>query len=75
MKNNLNRTKEQMLEDREVKRLSEELWRLSEFEEQNKERMLEIAKVLVDHYLHRNQNKSWLAKKSDEEKESKKERS
>lgn len=42
-----------MLEDREVQRLSSELGRLSEFEEQNKERMLEIARVLVDHYMHR----------------------
>ena len=54
------KTKEQMLEDREVERLSSELGRLSEFEEQNKERMKEIAHVLVNHYLHRNQNKDGL---------------
>ena len=67
-----------MLEDREVARLSQELWKLSEFEEQNKERMLEIARVLVDHYMHRDSPLSpnispWLAKdeKNDEEKESK----
>lgn len=37
----------------EIDKLSEELWELSEFEKQNKERMLEIAKVLVDYYMHR----------------------
>ena len=56
------KTKEQMLEDREVERLSSELGRLSEFEDQNKERMKEIAHILVDHYLHRNQNKDGLQK-------------
>ena len=35
----------------EADRLSEELWELSEFEEQNKERMKEIAKVLVAYYM------------------------
>ena len=54
------KTKEQMLQDWEVKRLSSELGRLSEFEDQNKERMKEIAHILVDHYLHRNQNKDGL---------------
>ena len=54
------KTKEQMLEDREVARLSQELWELSEFEEQNKERMKEIAHILVQHYLHPNDNKDGL---------------
>ena len=54
------KTKEQMLEDREVARLSQELWELSEFEEQNKERMKEIAHILVQHYLHPNDNKNGL---------------
>lgn len=49
-----------MLEDREVARLSQELWELSEFEEQNKERMKEIAHILVQHYLHPNDNKDGL---------------
>lgn len=35
----------------EVERLSEELWELSEFEQQNKERMKEIAHVLVAYYM------------------------
>lgn len=35
----------------EVGKLSEELWELSEFEEQNKERMKEIAHVLVTYYM------------------------
>lgn len=60
------KTKEQMLEDREVARLSEELWRLSEFEEQNMERMKEIAHILVQHYLHPNDNKDGLQRKKEE---------
>lgn len=48
----LSRTKQQMLEDREVKRLANELASLSEFEEQNIWRMKEIAHVLVDHFMH-----------------------
>lgn len=59
------KTKEQMLQDWEVARLSEELWRLSEFEDQNKERMKEIAHILVDHYLHHNQNKDGLQRKKE----------
>lgn len=35
----------------EAEKLSEELWELSEFEEKNKERMKEIAKVLVAYYM------------------------
>jgi len=35
----------------EADRLSKELWELSEHEKQNKERMLEIAKVLVAYYM------------------------
>lgn len=35
----------------EADRLSEELWELSEFEEQNLERMKEIAHVLVAYYM------------------------
>lgn len=54
-----------MLEDREVARLSEELGRLSEFEEQNKERMKEIAHILVQHYLHPNDNKDDLQRKEE----------
>lgn len=60
------KTREQMLEDREVARLSEELWRLSEFEEQNMERMKEIAHILVQHYLHPNDNKDGLQRKKEE---------
>ena len=63
------KTKEQMLEDREVARLSQELWELSEFEEQNKERMKEIAHILVQHYLHPNDNKDGLQRKEEEIKE------
>jgi len=63
------KTKEQMLEDREVARLSQELWELSEFEEQNKERMKEIAHILVQHYLHPNDNKDGLQRKKEEVKE------
>jgi len=55
-----------MLEDREVARLSQELWELSEFEEQNKERMKEIAHILVQHYLHPNDNKDGLQRKKEE---------
>lgn len=54
-----------MLEDREVARLSQELWELSEFEEQNKERMKEIAHILVQHYLHPNDNKDGLQGKKE----------
>lgn len=35
----------------EIDKLSEELWELSEYEKQNKARMLEIAKVLVAYYM------------------------
>lgn len=54
------KTKEQMLEDREVARLSQELWELSEFEEQNKERMKKIAHILVQYYLYPNYNKDGM---------------
>lgn len=37
----------------EADKLIEELNKLSEFEEQNIERMKEIAHVLVQHYLHK----------------------
>lgn len=46
------KTKEQMLEDREVAKLSEELWELSEHGEQNMKRMKEIASILVYKYNH-----------------------
>lgn len=50
--------------------LSEELWELSEFEEQNKERMLEIARILVDFYLpnkkHYGDNKLWEVLKANQ---------
>ena len=35
----------------EAYKLSEELWELSEFEEQNKERMKKIAHILVSYYM------------------------
>ncbi len=35
----------------EAEKLSEELWELSEFEEKNKERMKEIAHILVAYYM------------------------
>lgn len=35
----------------EAYKLSKELWELSEHEEENKERMLEIARILVDFYM------------------------
>lgn len=49
-----------MLDDLQVKALTEELWELSEHEEQNMARMKEIAHVLVNHYLHRNDNEDGL---------------
>lgn len=39
------------MDKEEVRKLSEELGELSENEEKNKERMLEIAKVLVAYYM------------------------
>lgn len=39
------------MDKEEADKLSEELWELSEHEKQNKERMLEIAKVLVAYYM------------------------
>jgi hypothetical protein len=39
------------MEKQEIDKLIEELNELSEFEEQNKARMLEIAKVLVTYYM------------------------
>ena len=43
-------TKEEAME------LSEELWELSENEEQNMERMKEIAKILTNFYLNTNKD-------------------
>ena len=48
------------MEKQERDRLIQELAELSEFEEQNKERMKEIAHILVQHYLHPNDNKNGL---------------
>ena len=42
---------EEWLTPEEVRSLSEELGELSEFEEQNKERMQEIAHILNEHYM------------------------
>ena len=39
------------MDKEEADRLSEELWELSEFEEQNIERMKEIAHILVTYYM------------------------
>lgn len=47
----------------EADKLIEELNELSEFEEQNIERMKEIAHVLVQHYLHPNISKEWDSQK------------
>lgn len=47
----------------EADKLIEELNELSEFEEQNIERMKEIAHVLVQHYLHPNISKAWDSQK------------
>ena len=52
-----------MLDDLQVKALTEELWELSEHEEQNMARMKEIAHVLVNHYLYPNNNKDGLQEK------------
>jgi hypothetical protein len=41
----------------EIDKLVKEINELSEFEEQNKERMKEIAKVLVDYYLPKKNDK------------------
>lgn len=54
-----------MLDELQVRALSEELWELSESEEQNKERMKEIAHILVQHYLHPNNNKDDLQRKKE----------
>jgi len=51
------------MDKEEAERLSEELWELSEFEEQNIERMKEIAHVLVAYYM-------WWKTVQDAEKES-----
>ena len=40
-----------IMDKEEADKLSKELWELSEHEKQNKERMLEIAKVLVAYYM------------------------
>lgn len=39
------------MDKEEAEKLSEELWELSEFEEKNKERMKEIAHILVSYYM------------------------
>lgn len=49
-----------MLDPLEVQALSEELWELSEHEEQNMKRMKEIAHILVQHYLYPNYNKDGM---------------
>lgn len=54
-----------MLDELQVQALSEELWELSEHEEQNMERMKEIAHILVQHYLHPNDNKDGLQRKKE----------
>lgn len=46
----------------EVMKLQEELNELSEFEEQNKERMLEIAKVLNAYYMW-GKKQDWISNK------------
>lgn len=58
------------MEKQEIDKLVEELNDLSEFEEQNMERMREIATILVDFYMP-NRKKKCLAE--DDERESKKE--
>ena len=40
----------------EADKLSEELWELSENEEQNIDRMKQIAKILTDFYLNNNKD-------------------
>lgn len=40
----------------EADKLSEELWELSDNEEQNIDRMKEIAKILTDFYLNNNKD-------------------
>lgn len=54
-----------MLDELQVQALSEELWELSEHEEQNMKRMKEIAHILVQHYLHPNDNKDGLQRKKE----------
>ena len=54
-----------MLDQSEVQALSEELWELSEHEEQNMKRMKEIAHILVQHYLYPNNNKDGLQMKKE----------
>ena len=46
------------MEKQEIDKLVKELNELSEFEEQNKARMLEIAHILCDFYMP-NRNKGW----------------
>ncbi len=50
------------MEKKELDELVKELNELSEFEEQNLERMKEIAHILVQHYLPP-KDKSWVTKK------------
>ena len=52
-----------MLDQLEIQALSEELWELSEHEEQNMERMKEIAHILVQNYLYPNHNNHGLQEK------------
>ena len=51
------------MDKEEADRLSEELWELSENEQQNIERMKEIAHVLVAYYMWWKQNNVWDAEK------------
>ena len=46
------------MDDSERQALVAELNKLSEFEEQNLERMKEIAHVLVANYMHKNDNRA-----------------
>lgn len=55
------------MDKEEADRLSEELWELSEFEQQNFERMKEIAHVLVAYYMWWKQNNAWDAEKKSAE--------
>lgn len=51
------------MDKEEANELIKELNELSEFEEQNIERMKEIAHVLVQYYLHPNISNKWDSQK------------
>ena len=58
------------MEKQEIDKLVKELNDLSEFEEQNKERMREIAHILCDFYMpnrNKNADKLWTLLKRDKE--------